>query len=911
DYINDANVHLLGHNPTAFTDAGTSVIYNFQNNGTPVTTWPNGATETTWDYGTSRARLISTRSCNEYFVDYQIPVAMLDATGIGGPQITRSTPISMMFCTANSLNNPFQKDCAINKTWAADSARPAPFGDYISFDKTEPYSQPIVAQVTAIAPGTCGQDYQLTAKVQDVLAVVNGEVISSVQAVDFYYWYDADGSGYADEVGGVWVHATSAIRVSGSMNTWSANWNADSLPKGRYLIGVQAVDDNTLVDDGMTASGVDNRTFSYLPGNTQSQIFINNSWISGQQSAFPTHSPNQVPGAGENWYGNPDVTGIQTAKVGVAINSCGIAPTLSLTRNRSDVGPGEAVVFTLTVSNAGNPASITVTNLSNVLPAGFTYQNNSATGDFGSANPVISGQVLSWDFGTPVTITTNSSAALSFTAIASSVAGTYNDTATATTSFGDLASDPVAISVGSARLALSITPGSYSTSPSGQVTYTLHYSNPSTVAITGTTLSSALPSGTTFQSCSASCTNGASVNWTLGSLSPGASGSVSYVLNVGSAYASTSLTTSASLQGTDPASNVVSTSAQSTLYVNVPVGSIPAFTLDKTANLVTIAPGGNVTYTLAYDNYGGAAASSTVLTDTLPAGMTFVSCSGGCSNSSGTVTWNLGTVAAGASGSVTVTASAGNPFTSPNPAVNSANIVWSGGGPVTATVSTGVTGQSCSAYYFRNSTITIGAGSQRIANTTVPTSGTAASVSVPVTTTPVEAVRFYQDPPNSSETTFAGNLTTSFYITKPSGPQLRMDVYVYDFNPAIPGSNGTLLGSGSFTQTGSGTNQLFSFVTTLSGTLAKEHRLLWIFNAYSNNNSTFVLNFDGSGSPSRADYCVTPPANLTLQKTVNLPTVPESTTTAVVYSLKYSNVGASSATNAVIVDTLPSGVTFT
>ncbi|MBI3188125.1 MAG: hypothetical protein HYZ31_09730, partial [Gammaproteobacteria bacterium] len=123
DYINDSNVHLLGHNPTAFTDAGTSRILNFQNNNTPVTTWLNGAAETTWDYGTSRARLISTRSCNEYFVDYQIPVAMLDATGIGGPQITRSTPISMMFCTANSLNNPFQKDCAINKTWAADSAR--------------------------------------------------------------------------------------------------------------------------------------------------------------------------------------------------------------------------------------------------------------------------------------------------------------------------------------------------------------------------------------------------------------------------------------------------------------------------------------------------------------------------------------------------------------------------------------------------------------------------------------------------------------------------------------------------------------------------------------------------------------------------------------------------------------------
>ena len=52
----------------------------------------------------------------------------------GGPKITRSTPISMLFCTANSLNNPFQKDCALNRAWQADAMAPGPFGDFISFD---------------------------------------------------------------------------------------------------------------------------------------------------------------------------------------------------------------------------------------------------------------------------------------------------------------------------------------------------------------------------------------------------------------------------------------------------------------------------------------------------------------------------------------------------------------------------------------------------------------------------------------------------------------------------------------------------------------------------------------------------------------------------------------------------------
>jgi len=176
---------------------------------------------------------------------------MLDATGLGGPKITRSTPISMMFCTANSLNNPFQKDCAINKTWAADSNKPAPFGDYISFNKTEAYSQSIVAEVKAIAPTSCGLDYRLTAKIQDVLALTNGEVVTSVKAVEFYYWYDANGSGDADGVGGEWILASNASQVAGSINTWSVLTGTATLGDGESL----SITVNGAIYDNVTVTG--------------------------------------------------------------------------------------------------------------------------------------------------------------------------------------------------------------------------------------------------------------------------------------------------------------------------------------------------------------------------------------------------------------------------------------------------------------------------------------------------------------------------------------------------------------------------------------------------------------------------------------------------------------------------------
>lgn len=269
DYLNDPNIKLIAHNPTAFT-SGTQIL-NYHNSLSPDTSWPAGSTAsgTTYDYGTTRSRVVTSSPCNEYFVDYQIPIRMLDASSSGpnatlnGPKITRSTPISMLFCTANSLNNPFQKDCALNRGWIADASKPAPFGDNISFDQTAPYSQPIVSSVTASPPNTCPGHYTLQAKVQDTLYVdASGNVKPSVKQVQFFYWLDADGDGTtAGDTGSAWTLAAPATLKPGSLNLWTASWDATGLPKGKYLIGVQAVDDKALHDDGVADSPIENRTF--------------------------------------------------------------------------------------------------------------------------------------------------------------------------------------------------------------------------------------------------------------------------------------------------------------------------------------------------------------------------------------------------------------------------------------------------------------------------------------------------------------------------------------------------------------------------------------------------------------------------------------------------------------------------
>lgn len=72
----------------------------------------------------------------------------------------------------------------------------------------------------------------------------------------------------------------------------------------------------------------------------------------------------------------------------------------------------------------------------------------------------------------------------------------------------------------------------------------------------------------------------------------------------------------------------------------------------------TAAPSTNITYTLTASNGGPNAATNVVVTDTLPAGMTYVSstASQGSCVVAGDVTCNLGTLNAGASATITITA---------------------------------------------------------------------------------------------------------------------------------------------------------------------------------------------------------------------------------------------------------------
>ena len=93
--------------------------------------------------------------------------------------------------------------------------------------------------------------------------------------------------------------------------------------------------------------------------------------------------------------------------------------------------------------------------------------------------------------------------------------------------------------------------------------------------------------------------------------------------------------------------------AGATVTLNPPPGGQADLALDKSAP-ATAPAGGTFTYTLSVTNNGPDAASGVTVVDTLPAGVSFVSASAGCSFAAGTVTCSLGSLAGAASVTVTI-----------------------------------------------------------------------------------------------------------------------------------------------------------------------------------------------------------------------------------------------------------------
>jgi len=386
------------------------------------------------------------------------------------------------------------------------------------------------------------------------------------------------------------------------------------------------------------------------------------------------------------------------ASVDLTVSSIDVSITKS---GPPTVTAGNSLSYTITVANAGPDAANSV-GWSDPLPSGTTFislvQNSGPLATCGSPTPGSSGTV-SCGFGT---LNSGASAQFTLTVLVGNTVSITNTVSASTDSFdtnnANNSSSVTTTVTQSADLAVTKSDTPDPTLAGSNITYTITLTNNGPSDSVSVTLTDAVPANATFVSFTApagwSATTpaaGASgtVTATRSSFIAGASSTFTLVVNVNSATAagSTITNTATATSGTgDP--NSANNSASATTQV---AAAIADLSITKTAAPIAPAYAANtdITYTITVTNGGPSTAAGVTVTDTIPAAMTFVSAMSSQGTCSGTaaVTCAIGTMASGATATVTVVArtttstgfatnvaTVSSTSADPNPANNTASV---------------------------------------------------------------------------------------------------------------------------------------------------------------------------------------------------------------------------------------------
>lgn len=134
-------------------------------------------------------------------------------------------------------------------------------------------------------------------------------------------------------------------------------------------------------------------------------------------------------GAGNSWSRTIAAGATATVAGFVTFSPTGNQPIIiTKAGDHETVDAGRATGYTITIANP-NVRDVTLTSLYDDLPPGFTYISDSTTG-LTTAEPAISGQRLTW--AGPLVIPGSTTVTLHFEVTASTVPGTYRNTAAGT-----------------------------------------------------------------------------------------------------------------------------------------------------------------------------------------------------------------------------------------------------------------------------------------------------------------------------------------------------------------------------------------------------------------------------------------------------------------------------------------------
>ncbi|WP_405283420.1 hypothetical protein V3331_16295 [Gaopeijia maritima] len=299
---------------------------------------------------------------------------------------------------------------------------------------------------------------------------------------------------------------------------------------------------------------------------------------------------------------------------------------------------GTAISWTVQATNAG-PSNATGVVVSDTLPPGLTGVSASNGG-------VVAGNVVTWTVGTLA----NGASTPAYTVsanIPASTTGSLSNRArvAATTADPTPANDRDQVNTTVVAAAdLSVTKTGAATDTAGTaISWTVQATNAGPSNATGVVVSDTLPPGLTGVSASnGGVVAGNVVTWTVGTLANGASTPAYTVSGTIPPATTGSLVNRARVESSSSDPTPANDRDQVTTTV-----AAAADLVAGAGGPATATAGTQITFTVSVDNDGPSTASGVVVSDTLPAGVTFVSATGGGVHAAGVVTWPAASMAPG------------------------------------------------------------------------------------------------------------------------------------------------------------------------------------------------------------------------------------------------------------------------
>ena len=330
---------------------------------------------------------------------------------------------------------------------------------------------------------------------------------------------------------------------------------------------------------------------------------------------------------------------------------------LEVTKSDAGFDPviaGNNVTYSINVNNLG-PSDAVGASLTDAIPAGTTYVSNTGGGTYSGITDSVTWSLGTLAAGDDTTVTLTVKVNSSRTADLSNTATVSATTADATA--GNNSDTELTTVNENADLEVTKSDAGFDPVIAGNnVTYSINVNNLGPSDAVGASLTDAIPAGTTYVSNTGGGTYSGitdSVTWSLGTLAAGDDTTVTLTVKVNSSRtadlsntATVSATTADATAGNNSDTELTTVNENADLEVT-----------KSDAGFDPVIAGNNVTYSINVNNLGPSDAVGASLTDAIPAGTTYVSNTGGGTYSGITdsVTWSLGTLAAGDDTTVTLT----------------------------------------------------------------------------------------------------------------------------------------------------------------------------------------------------------------------------------------------------------------